>query len=167
MLLQYVYIGIGSNQDADRQLQAALAAIGHLVSVVSVAPLYQSAASGGDDDTPDYFNSAILAATELSMTGLKTHLRAIEDAQHRVRYDEEGRKSLSVTLDCDILLVCQPVDKPVSVHEDVLKYAHALVPLADLSPDLHLPGQDSSLSVLAEPMRQHLQKIDWNPHLSG
>lgn len=75
---------LGSNVDADHQLDRALAGLSELAPLLRVSARLPSPAAD-TESAPAYLNQAVLLRTALSFTELKGHLRALETALGRVR----------------------------------------------------------------------------------
>ena len=144
------YIGIGSNQaDPPRQLDAALAAIGRLpgTRLISVSRRYQSRPFGPVEQ-PDFLNAVAGVLTSLDAPALLAGLRGIEDAQGRVRSVRWGPR----TLDLDLLVHGQTrLETPALTlpHPGIVERNFVLYPLADIAPDLEIPGVGRVASLAA------------------
>lgn len=134
------FIGLGANLgDAVGALGAAILALSALpqTRLVGVSPLYRSAPV--DSSGPDYFNAVAAVETALAPIELLDALQAIELAHGR----ERPYRNAPRTLDLDVLLYGDLViDTPrlTLPHPRLHERAFVLAPLADLSPDLVLPG---------------------------
>lgn len=150
--LNHVYILAGSNHEPEKNLRAGIQLLGDYFNIVAVSPVYQTNAVGGTDDDPHYLNAAVYIETFVILDFLRRRLRQIETHAGRVRFDAEGNKSKIVILDLDILLfnneVSQSIVAPLP-HPDILKYAHAIVPLADIAPDFVHPTTGKKLKETA------------------
>ncbi|AXQ29696.1 2-amino-4-hydroxy-6-hydroxymethyldihydropteridine diphosphokinase [Solimonas sp. K1W22B-7] len=134
------YIGLGANlgQPAEQVLQAiaGLAACGQ---VLAQSPLYRTAPLG-EPGQPDYCNAACLIDTALSPQQLMQGLLDLERAAGRVR---DGRRWAARRLDLDLLhyqgisLDTPELQLP---HPQIGRRNFVLVPLADVAPDLEIPG---------------------------
>jgi 2-amino-4-hydroxy-6-hydroxymethyldihydropteridine diphosphokinase len=127
------YLGLGSNLgDRLAHLQAAVDGLARTtgVAVVAVSPVYETAPVGGPPQD-DYLNAVVAVETELTPRALLQVAQGLEAAEHRVRRERWGPR----TLDVDLLLVGdERVDEPdlVVPHPRLMERAFALVPLADL-----------------------------------
>jgi 2-amino-4-hydroxy-6-hydroxymethyldihydropteridine diphosphokinase len=136
-------IGLGANLgDAAETLRAAFVAIGQLSDTVLVtaSPLYITPAWGVEDQ-PDFINAAARVETTLSATALLAALLEIERQFGRDRSREQrwGPR----TLDLDLLLYGQAVIELPGLqvpHPRLHERAFALLPLADVAPELPIPG---------------------------
>jgi len=137
-----VVIGIGSNHDAAKNMAEGVRRLREVVHVETISPVYESEAAE-DATAPPYLNAAARIVTVFSYDVLKAKLKSIEDALDRVRRDAEGKKSKLVTLDFDVLLYGD------MWHEDLLRYAHAIVPAADVAPHHQHPVTGQSMQTLA------------------
>jgi 2-amino-4-hydroxy-6-hydroxymethyldihydropteridine diphosphokinase len=126
-------LGLGSNiGDRLAHLQAAVDGLARApgVAVVAVSPVYETAPVGGTPQD-DYLNAVVALDTELTPRALLDVAQHLEAAEHRVRRERWGPR----TLDVDVLLVGdEVVDEPdlVVPHPRLRDRAFVLVPLADL-----------------------------------
>jgi len=145
-----VYLVVGSNVDRERCFPAAFRKIASLGEVMAVSPVYETIPVGmaeGDD----FFNGALLLATDLEPEELKSRLRAeVEQPLGRVR--KPGEKFLPRTIDVDIALwddrVGTIAGRPVP-DPDILRHIHVARPLADIAPQLVHPVDGRSLARIA------------------
>jgi len=142
------YLGLGSNQDAKRNLHAAVAALRKTFGEVSLSPVYRSRAVGFEGD--DFINLAAAIDTDWSAWQLRSWLRELETRHGRLR---DVPKFSDRTLDVDILLfgdrVSDDEDLPLP-RPETLRFAHVLRPLAELAPDVVYPGRARTLLELWE-----------------
>jgi len=135
--LSAVYLGIGSNVDAENHVRAGLSELRQKFGTVRISPVYRSTAVGFDGD--DFLNLVACVETELQPLQLKQWLNELENRYGRLR---DVAKFSDRTLDIDILLYD---DLYVRLPElslprgEILHFAHVLKPLADLAPDLVHP----------------------------
>ncbi|MDX8407922.1 MAG: 2-amino-4-hydroxy-6-hydroxymethyldihydropteridine diphosphokinase [Mariprofundaceae bacterium] len=127
-------IGMGSNIDPEKNLTQAARALREAFSEVRFSSVYQSKAVGMDGD--DFFNACCLISTELEEAALRRKLKAMEDAQGRERSEGSWQPR---TLDLDVLMFAGAV-----VDDELLRYAHAFVPAAELV-DAELPADPGGL----------------------
>lgn len=136
-------IGLGANLgDAAGTLRAAFAAIGQLpgTALVAASPLYVTAAWGVEAQ-PDFINAAARVDTTLAAPALLDALLEIERQFGRDRSREQrwGPR----TLDLDLLLYGEDVIELPGLqvpHPRLHERAFALVPLADIAPELRIAG---------------------------
>ena len=158
---EIVYLGLGSNVDARRNLASGLAELEQAFGAVECSPVYRSAAVGFDGE--DFLNACCSIRCTLEPTELKAWLTALEDRHGRRR---DLPKFADRTLDIDILLFGDRVgefDGLELPRDEILKYAHVLKPLADLAPDLVHPQTGRTV---AEHWRDFagpdtLEAVDW------
>jgi 2-amino-4-hydroxy-6-hydroxymethyldihydropteridine diphosphokinase len=140
-VLQPAYVGVGSNlEDPVAQVTRAFDALAVLdgTRLVARSHLYRSAPMGPADQ-PDYVNAAAGLLTRLSPSGLLEALQSIEAAQGRRRDRRWGPR----TLDLDLLVFgAERLDTPALrlPHPGIAERAFVLHPLADIAPDLYVPG---------------------------
>lgn len=160
------WIGLGSNlDDPVRQIERALAGLRALADtrIVAVSPFYRSR-PWGDPDQDDFVNAVAAIDTGLSPQQLLTEMLAIEQRQGRDR--SSGRRHGPRTLDLDLLCFdALVIDEPglQLPHPRIFERAFVLLPLADLAPDLLIPGQGRVSSLL----RAEFASLCWRLPPSG
>lgn len=153
------FIGLGSNlEDPSAQLERALQALDRLPEsrLTATSALYQSRPVGPPQ--PDYLNAVARLDTALPPLALLDQLQAIEDAQGRERKERWGPR----TLDLDLLLYDQQtltLDRLQLPHPELARRSFVLYPLADIAPDLTLPGGDTLKSLLKTCSHEGLQRL--------
>ena len=141
-----VYLGLGSNVDARRNIAAGIRELREKFGEVGLSPVYEAPAVGFEGD--DFINLAARVETDMSPLELKQYLHDLEDRHGR---DRSGPKFSDRTLDIDILLyddlwlLSPALEIP---RDEILTAAHVLRPLADLAPDLQHPALHRSLADL-------------------
>jgi len=161
MLQVLAYIGLGSNLDRpQQQLERALAELEALprCSLLARSPLYRSDPIGPAGQ-PDYVNAVAALLTELSAETLLDQLQAIEQAHQRAREQHWGPR----TLDLDILLFgdAQIASPRLQVpHPEMAKRAFVLYPLADIAPEVEVPGLGPLPQLMAACPPQGLEPLD-------
>jgi len=139
--LYNAHVGLGSNlDDPERHVRQALQELGRLprTQLIACSSLYRTAPVGKLDQ-PDFVNAVALLTSALSPRELLAELLALEARHGRVRGERNGPR----TLDLDLLLLGDQV-----VHEAGLEVPHArmherafvLLPLAEISPGVVIPG---------------------------
>jgi 2-amino-4-hydroxy-6-hydroxymethyldihydropteridine diphosphokinase len=140
------YLSLGSNRDAEGNLRSGLAALQARFGAVLHSPVYRTAAVGFTGD--DFLNSAAMIETDLEPQALNDWLHALEDAHGR---DRSGPRFGDRTLDIDIVLfderVCEG-EGNLRIPRPELKHAFVLKPLADIAPDVRVPGDGRTLAEL-------------------
>ena len=146
-----IYLGLGSNRgERLANLQAALAALEPAVRVLRRSGVYQTEPWGYVEQAR-FLNMVIEAETELSPQALLAHIKHIEQQVGRVASFRYGPREI----DIDILLYG---DRQVHLgeaeagltipHPRLAERAFVLVPLAELAPQLAVPGTASTVAVL-------------------
>jgi 2-amino-4-hydroxy-6-hydroxymethyldihydropteridine diphosphokinase len=145
-----VVLALGSNLgDRTATLQGAVDAIldSPAVTGVAVSPVYETAPVGGPEQ-PDYLNAVLLLQTELPSLALLGRAHAVEQAFGRQRTERNGAR----TLDVDVISVGDEVSADPALtlpHPRAHERAFVLRPLADVAPDLVLPGRGRVAELLA------------------
>lgn len=158
---EIVYLGLGSNVEAQRNLASGLAELEAAFGRVERSPLYRSPAVGFAGN--DFLNACCSIRCGIEPADLKAWLTALEDRHGRRR---DLPKFADRTLDIDILLFGDRVGYFAGLElprDEILKYAHVLKPLADLAPDQVHPQTGRTV---AEHWRHFegdaaLEAIDW------
>jgi 2-amino-4-hydroxy-6-hydroxymethyldihydropteridine diphosphokinase len=137
-----VYLGLGSNLgDRAASLRAAIDRLraGGLAAE-AVSSLYESEHVGArPGPVPDYLNCVLRARTDLAPEALLDRTQAVERAGGRTPNYRWGPRAIDV----DILLCGRRVvvtDRLVVPHPRLAERAFVLVPLAEMDPELALPG---------------------------
>ena len=143
-----VYISIGSNVDAGKNIRAAIAALtekfGHLI----LSTVYKNSAIGFEGD--DFLNLVVGLETEQSIPEFVDSLHSIEATQGRLR---DVKKFSPRTLDMDLLLYGNDIydSKTITIPRDeIVKYAFVLQPLAELIPEYIHPTENQTINSLWE-----------------
>ncbi len=136
----------------------ALATLGEAVALINALPTTRLDALSsayvtppwGDPDQPDYINAVVRVETALSATALLAGLHAIEARLGRER--DPGRRWGPRVIDLDVLVHgVERADRPELTlpHPRLDQRAFVLVPLAELDPDLEVPGRGQVGALLA------------------
>jgi 2-amino-4-hydroxy-6-hydroxymethyldihydropteridine diphosphokinase len=132
-----IYLGLGSNINAEDNLRMGVRELEHCYGELSVSPVYRSQAVGFEG--PDFLNLVVGASTESSPQAIHEQIERI----HRMAGRERGEEKFgSRPLDIDLLLYEGLVTAEPPLHlprSDVLDYSFVLRPLAELAPDLVHP----------------------------
>ena len=139
---QPAYIGVGSNlENPQAQVLAAFAALAAIADtrVVLTSPLYVSRPFAPPTQ-PDYVNAAAGLLTRLGPGELLAQLRAIESRFGRPeRHERWGPR----VIDLDILVFGRErrQDPQLTLpHPGIVERNFVLYPLADIAPELDVPG---------------------------
>ena len=146
-----MFLGLGSNIDAERNLKLAIAELRSRFGELTVSPVYQSMALGFDGD--DFLNLVVGLQTDLSPEDLLTFIDTVHALAGRIRGPD---RYISRPLDIDLLLYGDLVDKEPPLRlprRDVLEHSFVLRPLAEIAPDFIHPETRRSI-------REHWQEFD-------
>lgn len=152
------FVGIGSNlDDPIGHVRRALRELDEVVDsqCVAASSLYRSDPMGPPGQ-PDYINAVAALDTDLSPLDLLHALQALEQTHGRVR---EGLRWGPRTLDLDLLLYgSQTIDLPeLQVpHPGLHERAFVLYPLAEIEPQLVVPGKGTMEQLM---VRCHFQGL--------
>jgi len=145
------FVGIGSNLgDREEHLRRAveLLAAEDEISVLASSQLRETEPIGPVAQGP-FLNGAVQLETELGPRELLERLLAIEERLGRVRRERFGPR----TIDLDLLVYEDAVvDEPglTLPHPLLHERRFALEPLAELAPDLEIPGRGSVSALLSK-----------------
>ena len=150
-----VYLGLGSNIDAEKNLRLAVAELLRQFGELQLSPVYRSSALGFDG--PEFLNLVVSLSTDVGP------LEIIERAEgiHRMAGRSRGPdKYSSRPLDIDLLLYGDMVEPepPLRLPRgDILEHSFVLGPLADVAPDLVHP-------VTGRTIAEHWHNFDVDSH---
>lgn len=153
------YIALGANQgDTAATLAAALEALAVLEQseLVAVSPYYRTAPV--DAEGPDYLNAVARLDTRLEPYALLLHLLDLELMLGRKRVG--GKRNAPRNCDLDLLLMDElsiqstPLTLP---HPRMHERAFVLRPLADIDPDLVIPGRGRVAELLEKVAGQRVE----------
>lgn len=137
------FVGLGANQGQPaRQLDLAVAALADLAHsrLIAESPRYRTAPVG-DPDQPEFINSVVALETALEPLDLLRQMQAIETRLGRRR--DPARRWGPRAIDLDLLLYGDQIIRLPELtvpHPRMTGRGFVLAPLADLAPDLELPG---------------------------
>jgi 2-amino-4-hydroxy-6-hydroxymethyldihydropteridine diphosphokinase len=154
------YVALGSNlQDPEQQVLRAFEELNGLpqTRVVAKSALYRTAPVGYDNQ-PDFVNAAAEVSTELEPLALLRALLALETAHGRERPFPNAPR----VLDLDLLFY-----DDLAMHDPELTLPHprlhergfVLFPLADIAPDLAVPGKGTVRALLEALPDQGVQRM--------
>ncbi len=140
--MSLAHIALGANLgDPAATVNAAFAALDQLPEsrLLAKSALYRTAPVGIADQ-PEFVNAAALIDTTLAPEALLDALLGIEQAFGRVRAERNGPRTLDLDLLLydDLMLATPRLTLP---HPRLHLRAFVLQPLADLAPDLAIPGR--------------------------
>ena len=144
------WVGIGANLgDARANVLDAIERLARLpgARLVQTSSLYRTAPIDSSGD--DYVNAVAALDTDLDAHALLQALFAIEQAHGR----ERPYRNAPRTLDLDLLLYGDQIisDAPTLIvpHPRMHERAFVLAPLAEVAPDLAIPGRGAVRALLA------------------
>lgn len=108
------------------------------LEMLAVAPLARTAAVGGPEQ-PDYLNTVVLVATDLSPRQLLHACQAVEDVHGRTREVRWGARTLDIDV-IDVAGVVAVTDDLELPHPRAHARAFVLQPWAEIEPEAFLPG---------------------------
>jgi 2-amino-4-hydroxy-6-hydroxymethyldihydropteridine diphosphokinase len=152
------YLSLGSNREPEHHLREAIAALRKHFGAIVLSPVYRTAAVGFEGG--DFLNAAAIVDTALDPFALNAWLHALEDAHGR---DRSGPRFGDRTLDIDIVLFDDLMlqgDGHLQIPRDELKHAFVLRPLAEIAPDVIVPGQAHTLAELWDAHRDRHRPME-------
>jgi 2-amino-4-hydroxy-6-hydroxymethyldihydropteridine diphosphokinase len=154
------YIGLGANLgNAAAQVTSAFDELDRMPHsrVLRRSSLYRSAPIGHADQ-PDFINAAAQLETGLPAERLLAELRGIEDHHGRTRSFANAPR----TLDLDLLLYGRQTMDSAELtlpHPRMHQRAFVLMPLAEIAPDLDVPGRGPIRRLLQDCRSQDVERI--------
>ena len=149
---EIVHIALGSNLgDRQANLASAVELMGDLVRITVASSVYETQ-PWGVLDQPRFLNQVIKGCTSLAPMNLLYELKAIERLMGRRETERYGPR----IIDLDILLYGERVihyNRLQVPHPRMLERAFVLVPLAEITPGIVIPGSQF-------PVESLLQQID-------
>jgi len=144
-------LGLGTNLgDRHENMQSALRKLGELptIELTRISSLYETVPVGVTDQ-PDFLNLVAAAQTSLAPQALLDALLHIENQMGRVRTKRWGPR----VIDMDLLLYgSEQITLPrlTVPHPRLRERAFVLAPLAEIAPELALPGDEKKVADLLE-----------------
>jgi 2-amino-4-hydroxy-6-hydroxymethyldihydropteridine diphosphokinase len=136
------YIALGSNL-GDRlehlQIGAQLLEVHQGIRITGKSRIFETEPVGGPDNQGAYLNAVARLESRFSARDLLNILLEVEHLRGRVRSERWGPR----TLDLDLLIHgLERIDEPglIVPHPRLHERAFVLEPLADLAPELEVPG---------------------------
>ncbi len=158
--MRLAYIGLGANLgNAAAQVRNAFDELDRMPHsrVLRRSSLYRSAPIGHADQ-PDFINAAAQLETGLPAERLLAELRGIEDHHGRTRSFANAPR----TLDLDLLLYGRQTMDSAELtlpHPRMHQRAFVLMPLAEIAPDLDVPGRGPVRRLLQDCSSQDVERI--------
>ncbi|BDY06495.1 2-amino-4-hydroxy-6-hydroxymethyldihydropteridine diphosphokinase [Ferrimonas sp. YFM] len=160
-----IYISVGSNICPRENIPPALDDLFRHFGPLTLSRVFESEAVGFDGD--NFLNFVVACDSKLSLAETAATLRKMELAHGRA---PNAQKFSSRTVDLDLLLFgetqCQ---QPLVLPRPEIRFnAFVLWPLAELAPELVMPGDDAPLSQLWQDFDKTQQKLwpvefHWSP----
>jgi 2-amino-4-hydroxy-6-hydroxymethyldihydropteridine diphosphokinase len=158
--LATAFLGLGSNLGhREANIREALYRLSerHEIRPIKVSSLYETGPIGCTDQ-PDFINAVAEIETDLLPLDLLRAVLDIEKEMGRVRTVQWGPR----VIDIDVLLYDNTVmDVPglTLPHPRMLHRAFVIAPLAEIAPDLELPGGFRPAELLDKLKDQRVEKI--------
>ena len=141
-----VFVSLGSNIEPERNLTAAVALLRQMTHILAMSPVYRTAPQGYSEQ-PDFLNMAVKLTTNYTPEQLKTDvLEMIERRLKRVR--DPQNKNAPRTIDLDIIVFDETI-----LESNLWKRDFLAIPIAELRPDLEMPGEGITVNQVAQGMR--------------
>lgn len=135
------YVLLGSNIEPEKNILLALQYLEQNFLIYDVSHTWQTKPVGSDGE--DFLNTAVMLETDLDAYTLKEQcLCHIEEVLGRVRQED---KNAPRTIDLDIIVFNGEV-----LDYNLYRYAHLVLPFAELLPEFVDPETEKTLFELAE-----------------
>ena len=147
-----VYISLGSNIEPEKNLRQAVGLLRGQTTLLAISSIYRTAPQGFTQQD-DFFNCAVQIETTLDPVTLKHQVLDWIESQLDRKRDPQN-KNAPRTIDLDISLwdhaVFEYGDKPWRIPDpDILRFAHVVIPLAELAPKYVHPVEKITLAEIA------------------
>lgn len=157
------YVALGANLgDPESTVRSAISALHHIPGThfLAVSSLYRTAPVGLHHQ-PDFINAVAHIVVDDAVLSASTFLQRLFDIEAdfgRVR----SIKNAPRTLDLDLLLydgiACQQEGLTLP-HPRMAERAFVLAPLAEIAPDLVIPGLGAIASLLERVVTQRIERL--------
>lgn len=139
------FISLGSNIEREYHIHAAMTELKKLGVHFEVSRIFEAEPVGFSG--PNFYNCVVAFETSLSLSVLQQTLRQLELDYGRA---PDAKKNQSRTLDLDILLYgdVQRHASPTLPRADIYKFAFVLWPMAEIAPEMKIPGDDRTVAQL-------------------
>jgi 2-amino-4-hydroxy-6-hydroxymethyldihydropteridine diphosphokinase len=160
----HCFVALGANLgDPLATVKAALAALRELpqAELVAASSLYRTAPVGLRHQ-PDFINAVVEMTTVLPAPTFLAQLFAIEARFGRRRDFATPVPNAPRTLDLDLLLYGDLVSHDAQLtlpHPRMHQRAFVLAPLAEIAPELHIPGLGSVSKLLTRCTVQRIERL--------
>jgi 2-amino-4-hydroxy-6-hydroxymethyldihydropteridine diphosphokinase len=147
-----VYVSLGSNINPNPNLVTAVSLLKDSCPIEKLSAAYITPPQGFTDQN-DFWNVAVKLSTDLTPITLKHQvLDGIEQKLNRVR--DPDNKNAPRTIDLDISLWNDEDfdygENPWHIPDpDILRFAHVVIPLAEIAPDYVHPLEKITLAQIA------------------
>jgi 2-amino-4-hydroxy-6-hydroxymethyldihydropteridine diphosphokinase len=161
----WVTLGLGSNHDAEINLQTGLDALLLQFRDMKLSNVFESAAEQTGQGT--YLNMAVGFDTDLSLADLQTLLKKMEAKQGR---NAEAAAAGKVSIDIDILTYGNQQGSVGGItlpRPQLLTCAYVLWPLSQVAAQLRHPVAGATYAALWKAFageRSHIRPVDFNWH---
>ena len=148
------HLGLGSNVgDRRANLQAAVDALRERgVTATGSSSVYETAPVGEHPDQRSFYNAVVAVTTELDPEALLDAAKGVERALGRITEGEGYVHHGPRPIDVDVLALGDRIHASARLtvpHPAAAGRHFVLVPLAELAPDLELPGHGRAADLLA------------------
>jgi len=144
------FVSIGSNIDPARNVRAALRALTQRVEVSGISTVYLTPAEGRREQPP-FYNCILEISTETNPLDLK--FRVLRPSEAALGRERTSDKYAPRTIDLDLVLYGDLVlnEKDLVLPDpEIYHRSFLVIPLAELAPELILPGSSMHISELAQ-----------------
>ena len=147
-MTERIFVSLGSNIAPEENLRRGVKLLGEVVEVQRISTVYRSAAWGRPEQEP-FMNAIAEISTPLPPVELRGKLREIEA---RLGRERTADKFAPRTLDIDLILYGERQESEAESclpDPEIAERPFLVVPLAELAPDLRLPGRTETVAEMA------------------
>jgi 2-amino-4-hydroxy-6-hydroxymethyldihydropteridine diphosphokinase len=161
------WISLGSNHDRQQQISNALDALHQTFGNLTISQIYETQPVGLKVRHCDPFYNLVAGfTTQLTVTALNAFLKQVEGGGTCRRPSDQS--TYMRALDLDIILygdACGDHEGLWLPYRDLMKHDFVLRPMAEVAPDLYLPGSQHTFRQLWQQHQhsdQRMQAIDFH-----
>jgi len=142
--IHQAYISLGSNINPRENMLQAMKRLRQMVTVNAYSTIWETDAVGSEG--PRFLNAAAWISTNLPPEVLKSQVLAV--IEQELGRERTSDKNAPRTMDLDIIVFDEAI-----LESNLWKRDFLAIPIAELRPDLEMPGEGITVNQVAQGMR--------------